>query len=230
MFIQKMRWGRAFVVMCRGLKVCQWLWSYWHVRLFIDSFSRGIWRKWASNAAFESSSFGWPLVLSRWSERSIECVGRSTSFCWFRKRRWSDEKKDLVSALVNVCPDLDKEAKQKIIGSISGDAPQREAEPTGLIRAVSCLDAKDQDLFEPLVKACVKELEIRHGEEVQSSKENLLQNRKILQLRTKRLPRMSHRIMMMVNTLQNDGKGPVEMEKLGEEPKPGEKTRRVGVL
>lgn len=35
---------------------------------------------------------------------------------------------------------------------------------------------------------------------------------------------------MMVNTLQNDGKGPVEMEKLGEEPKPGEKTRRVGVL
>lgn len=83
-----------------------------------------------------------------------------------------------MSALVNVCPDLDKEAKQKIIGSISGDAPQREAEPTGLIRAVSCLDAKDQDLFEPLVKACVKELEIRHGEEVQSSKEKFAAEQK----------------------------------------------------
>ena len=82
-------------------------------------------------------------------------------------------KKDLVSALVDeVCPDLDMEARQKIIDSMSGNVPEREVDnPADLLKAVSCLDAKDQDLFDPLVKECVKELETRHNEEVKLSKE-----------------------------------------------------------
>ena len=76
-------------------------------------------------------------------------------------------KKDFVTALVNkVCHDLTFEKRHEIIVAIAGEGTKKQDQPTELLQAVSCLDAKEQEEYEPLVKSCFKEIQRQEAEEI----------------------------------------------------------------
>lgn len=76
-------------------------------------------------------------------------------------------KKDFVTALVNkVCHDLTFEKRHEIIVAIAGEGAKKQDQPTELLQAVSCLDAKEQEEYEPLVKSCFKEIQRQEAEEI----------------------------------------------------------------
>ena len=77
------------------------------------------------------------------------------------------KKREFVEALVNsVCSDLSDDEKTKIIAALAGEEETRHNDPLELIKAVSCLDPKEQDAFEGIIDQCVRELELQHAEEV----------------------------------------------------------------
>lgn len=76
-------------------------------------------------------------------------------------------KKDFVTALVNkVCNELSEEKRKEIITALAGEETKKQDQPTELLKAVSCLDAKDQEEYEPLVKSCYREIERQEAEKI----------------------------------------------------------------